>query len=245
MILLEEVLQKLLRVAVSDPSSSVRISVVRAFDARYDPYLCQAHHLSPLFLLLQDETLVVKAAALRLLGRLASLNPAPILPDLRLFLTKLIIALRCGGDAGVEAATRLLVVFLRADALHRLIHPFLLSILDALPLRNAVPRLASAALEALGELVKASKSSLSPWVHNLVPHILDALSDQSSISKQKTSLKTLGIIAGNLGYVISPYLDYPQLLSQAADILPMYKRGEYFNQYHVYVCFPIDLNRPR
>jgi FKBP12-rapamycin complex-associated protein len=51
------------------------------------------------------------------------------------------------------------------------------------------------------------------------------MQDHSSASKQRISLKTLGQIAGSTGYVISPYLDYPQLLSQATDVLPGTKRA--------------------
>ena len=225
--LLEEVLQKLLRVAVSDPSPLVRHCVVRALDLRYDYYLCQAHNLPPLFMLLQDEALAVRAAALQLLGRLARLNPAPILPDLRRALIELILELRCGGDTGGgrESATRLLIVFLRSEALRRLVHPFLPSIIEALPLHGVAPRLASASLEALGELAQVTRTDLIPWVQQLVPHILETMQDQSSASKQRTSLRTLGQIAGATGYVIRPYLDYPQLLPQAADVLPGTKRA--------------------
>ena len=114
--IVEEVMQKLLCVAVSDASPIVRNSIIRAFDERFDPYLCQSQHLPPLFLSMQDEALVVRAAALRLLGRLARLNPAPILPELRQVLMELIIELRCNGDTGggKEAATRLLIVFFKA-----------------------------------------------------------------------------------------------------------------------------------
>ena len=52
-----------------------------------------------------------------------------------------------------------------------------------------------------------------------MPHILDTMQDQSSASKQQTSLMTLGQIASATGYVIRPYLDYPNLLSQATDVL--------------------------
>ena len=38
-------------------------------------------------------------------------------------------------------------------------------------------------------------------------------------------MKTLGQIAGGTGYVITPYLDFPQLLPIAADILPATKRA--------------------
>lgn len=225
--LIEDGIDTLLRVPVSDPSSIVRLCVVRGFDSRYDIYLCQTHHLPPLFLLLQDEALAVRAAALQLLGRLARYNPAPILPPLRKFLMEIISELRCGSDTvgGRECATRLLVVFLRAEALQRLVHPFLPAIIETLPLRGLAPRLASAALEALGELAQVSRSAMNPWVRQIIPLILATMKDQSSASKQRISLRTLGQIAGGTGYVIAPYLEYPELLPLAVDVLPGTKRA--------------------
>ena len=93
----EDVLGNLLQVAVSDPSPVVRLCVVRALDYRFDPFLCQAHHLQALCLVLQDEALATRAAALKVLGRLARQNTAIVLPVMRRFLVDLIIELRCGG----------------------------------------------------------------------------------------------------------------------------------------------------
>lgn len=223
----EEVLTQLLQVAVSDPSPVVRLCVVQALDGRYDYFLCQAHHIQPLFFLLQDEALATRAAGLQLLGRLTRLNPAPILPVMRKVLADLIIELRCGSDTGRsrEEATRLLVVFLRAEPLQRLVQPVLASLVEALPLKGVAPRLASAALEALGELARACRSSMKPWVKDIIPQIMETMQDQSSASKQRISLRTLGQIAGSTGYVVSPYLDYPRLLPQATDVLPSTKRA--------------------
>lgn len=225
--IVEEVLRQLLTTAVSDLSPSVRNSILRSLDSRYDPYLCQAHHLPPLFLLIQDESLAVRAAALRLLGRLALINPAPILPGLRCELVDIILELRSGGDVGGgrEAAIRLLVVFLQGDSLKRLVQPFLPSIIEALPLQGVPPRLASASLEALGELSRVTRQSMNPWIHRLIPHMLETMQDQSSSNKQRTSMKTLGQIASSTGYVITPYVDYPQLLPTAAGMLPATKRA--------------------
>jgi hypothetical protein len=226
-VIIEHVLDMLLRVAVSDPSPVVRLCVVRALDSRYDPFLCQVDKLQHLLLLLQDEVLATRAAGVSLLGRLASLNPAPILPAMRKFLMEVIVELQCGVDAGRgrEEATRLLVVFLRCNSLRRLIHPVLPAMIETLPLNGKTPRLASAAMEALGELAKTAGAALQPWVNEVVPNILDTLQDQSSASKQRASLRTLAQIAGSTGYVIQPYIDYPKLLSQATDILPGTKRA--------------------
>jgi FKBP12-rapamycin complex-associated protein len=110
----EEVLTKLIQVAVSDPSPVLRLCVVRALDERYDYFLCQAHHIQPLFFLLQDEALVTRAAGLQLLGRLNAVESSPILPVMRKVLRDLIVELRCGRSR--EEAIRLLIVFLRAEA---------------------------------------------------------------------------------------------------------------------------------
>ena len=225
---IDDVLKILVRVAVSDPAEYVRLCVVDALDARYDAFLCQKHHLQHLFLLLQDEGLPTRAAGLRLLSRLATINPAPVLPGLRRVLNDLIVELQCGIDTGRgrEEATRLLVVFLKAKSLQRLVHPVLSSLINALPLDgSAPPRLASASLEALGELARAAGENLRPWLQEVVPHVLVIMQDQSSASKQRTSLRTLGQISGSTGYVIRPYLDFPQLLVQATDILPATKRA--------------------
>jgi hypothetical protein len=226
--IVEDVLEKLLQASVSDTVSLVRLCVVRSLDARYDVYLSQAHHLQRVAMLLQDETLAVKSAALHLLGRLAEINPALVLPFLRQFLQDLARELKCSLDAGRsrEEATRLLVSLLRGKSLQRLVNPMLPSLVSALSLDpSCSPRLASASLEALGELALATGEALKIYLPETLPHVLMIMQDQSSTSKQRTSLRTLGQIVGSTGYVIQPFFDYPMLLSQATDILPATKRA--------------------
>jgi serine/threonine-protein kinase mTOR len=226
--IVEHVVGRLVAAAVGDIHAEVRMCILTALDSRYDFYLCQTHHLQELFLLLYDENVVTRAAGLRLLGRLAAINPAPTLPILRKFLSNLIVDLQCGPDTGRgrEESTRLLVVYLRSVSLQRLIHPVLPSLVNALSLdKTAPPRLAAASLEALGYIAQATGNALQPWVKDIVPHIILIMQDQSSASKQRTSLRTLGQIAGSTGYVVRPYLEFPKLLTQATEVLPATKRA--------------------
>ncbi|KAL3427760.1 phosphatidylinositol 3-kinase tor2 [Phlyctema vagabunda] len=55
-----------------------------------------------------------------------------------------------------------------------------------------------------------------------MPIIIEALQDQSSSAKREAALRTLGQLASSSGYVIKPYLDYPQLLEILQNII----RGE-------------------
>jgi FKBP12-rapamycin complex-associated protein len=223
----EEVLKTLTTSVVSDPSPILRLCIVQSLDARYDPYLCMPHHLLPLFLLLRDEKFFIRVAALQLLGRLSLHNPAPILPPMRRLLLELLTELRSGGDAvgSRETAIRLLIVFLTSDALHRLVHPYISTIISSLPLRGVAPRLASVSLEALGKLAEVEQSNMLPWVDTLFPSILDSVQDYSSATQQATSFRALGQIAGSTGYVITPYLRYPQLLPLASAVLPGTRRA--------------------
>ena len=135
-------------------------------------------------------------------------------------------------------ATRLIIIFLREEALQRLTQPLISSIIDALPLTNVAPRLATASLEALGELANIAHSSISPWLRQLISHILENIQDQNS-SKQRVSLWALGKIAFGTSYVVTPYLDYPQLLTQASDILPTTKRASWDLRREVFRTFGI------
>lgn len=219
----EDILQKLLRLAVADQSPIVRLCIVQGLDARYDPYLSQLFLLSPLFLMLEDEALAVRACALQILGRLSRLNPAAILPGLRQVLCDLIVELQCGGDNAEEVATRLIILFLREEALQRLTRPFISAIVDSLPLEGA-PRLVSASFEALGELANVAHNTISPWLRQLIPLILENVQDQNG-SKKRVSLWALGRIAYGTGYVVTPYLDYPEMLGRLSEILPTTKKA--------------------
>jgi len=81
------------------------------------------------------------------------------------------------------------------------------------------PAVASSVLAALGELARVGGEDLTPYLEKLMPLIIDALQDQSSIVKRDAALKTLGQLTSNTGFVIEPYQKYPTLLSILINIL--------------------------
>lgn len=95
----------------------------------------------------------------------------------------------------------MLCEFLRADALQRLIRPFMRSIVASLPLHGNA-RLATIALETLGELCLVVGEDIIPYAYpslhlttqsyvmsryasKLMPLILEAMQDQSSGMKRE------------------------------------------------------------
>ena len=58
-----------------------------------------------------------------------------------------------------------------------------------------------------------------PYIPELMPLIIETLQDQSSPAKRDAALRTLGQLASNSGYVIEPYLEYPNLLTILVNIV--------------------------
>jgi FKBP12-rapamycin complex-associated protein len=217
--MVQEVLQRLLQVALADPERTVRQKLLNEIKPHFDRFLRQPVHLETLFLFLSDEDLHIRIETVKLLGRLALLNPGFVLPPLRQTLMRLIIELQLQSDTNAkEQAAWLLSEFLRAEALHRLVRPFMRTIVDVLPLRGKA-RLATVALEALGELCLVMGEEMMPYFQQLMPVILENIQDQSSTLKREVSLRTLGRLVSSTGYVVKPYLQYPDLLPRILSVL--------------------------
>jgi len=227
-LVVDRILGRLVKCAVSDTVDNVRLCIIESLDDRYDRLLCQRHQVLDLFLVLQDQNFVIKRSAVRLLGRLSRTNPGSIIPVMRSFLSKIVSELQCDIDSGQarEEAIRVLGVFFKAPELHSLISPMLPNLISVLRLsENSSPQLVSVNLETLGDLASAVGDTMRQWVSTILPPLISVLNDQSSVSKQQTSLRTLGQIASATGYVIEPYTAYPNLLRSATDILPATKRA--------------------
>ncbi len=74
-------------------------------------------------------------------------------------------------------------------------------------------------MKAIGELCTAGGEDMLHYKDRLMPLIIDALQDQSSVAKREAALHTLGQLSSNSGYVIAPYLEYPQLLEILQNII--------------------------
>lgn len=83
-----------------------------------------------------DVELGIRLDALSLLGRLARRNPANLLPPLRETLMHILVELQFNRRIeSREEATKMLCRFLRSPALQALVHPFVRTVIIALPLK--------------------------------------------------------------------------------------------------------------
>ncbi|EGT38372.1 hypothetical protein CAEBREN_31932 [Caenorhabditis brenneri] len=99
------VLRAVCSVIVNDPDVRVRMQVITCFGQMPRPFLAhlaQPEMLEVQFMALHDERLEMQQACVTLLGRLAELNPALVLPRLRLMLLETLSQMMQSGQGRLE-----------------------------------------------------------------------------------------------------------------------------------------------
>lgn len=197
---------------VQDPD--IRKTVLLSLDARFDRHLAKAENVRSLFLVLNDEVFAIREAAITIIGRLTLHNPAYVIPSLRKTLIQLLTELEYSNvPRNKEESARLLSHLVAAS--QKLIRPYVQPMVTVLlpKARDSSPGVASSIMTALGELATVGGEDMIPYIPELMPLIIETLQDQSSPAKRDAALRTLGQLASNSGYVIEPYIQYPQLLT--------------------------------
>ncbi|KAK3358276.1 armadillo-type protein [Lasiosphaeria ovina] len=218
-----DVIEKLLTVGVSDPEPKIRRTVLAALDERFDQHLAKAENIRTLFFALHDEQFSIREVAVSIIGRLARYNPAYVVPQLRKTIIQLLTELEYTDVARSKEESSKLLSLLIQHA-QELVKPYVNSITEVLlpKSRDPTPSVAATVLQAIGELCTVGGEAMLAYKDSLMPIIIDALQDQGAPMKREAALHTLGQLASNAGYVITPYLEYPELL----EILQSIIRGE-------------------
>lgn len=117
-----------------------------------------------------------------------------------------------------EECTRLLTLLVSAT--NRLIKPYAIPMLKVLLPKadDPNPIVAANILMSLGELTRVGGEDVLPHVPELMQVIMSRLAD-ASLPKRDAALHTLGQVCSSTGYVVSPLIDYPQLLQILGRIL--------------------------
>jgi serine/threonine-protein kinase mTOR len=165
----------------------------------------------------------IREVAITIIGRLTHVNPAYVVPSLRKVLIQMLTELEFSDVArNKEESAKLLSLLVQNS--QKLIKPYVDPMIEVLlpKARDPSATVSATIIKALGELATVGGEDMIPYVDELMPIILEALQDQSSSAKREAALRTLGQLASNSGYVIQPYIDYPQLLEVLQGVI----RGE-------------------
>lgn len=219
-----EVVDKILLLAITDPLPEIRLEGLTCLSKtnHFNPQLSQAENVRHLFVALNDELFEIRKVAVKILGRLSTINPAYIVPSLRKTLIQLLSRLEYANTSRKKEEAAVILSLLIANSTE-LTRPYIKPIVEALLPRAKDPSsaVAASAIGCLGEAAMVAGEDMKPILPELMPLILDTFQDQSSSFKRDAALKTLGQIASSLGYVIQPLLDYPQLLGMLVGILKL------------------------
>lgn len=215
-----DVIEKLLTVGISDPEPKIRETVLDALDERFDRHLAKAENIRILFFALNDEVFAIRKVAVSIIGRLARYNPAYVIPSLRKTLIQMLTELEFSDVARNKEESAKLLSLLVQNA-QSLIKPYVEPMISVLlpKASDPNPTVAATILQAIGELATVGGEDMLPYKNRLMPLIIEALQDQSSNVKREAALHALGQLASNSGYVIKPYIEYPQLLENLQGII--------------------------
>jgi len=208
-----EVVDELLKVAVGDPEPDIRKTVLNSLDRKFDRHLAKPENVRCLFLAVNDEVFGVREAAIGIIGRLTAVNPAYVFPPLRKLLVNLLTGLGYSNTARQrEESARLISLFVN-NATH-LVSTYVEPMVSALlpKATDSNPGVAAATITALGDLANVGGAEMVDHIEDLMPILIEALQDLGSQNKREAAIKTLSSLAINSGYVIDPYLEYPELL---------------------------------
>ncbi|KAJ2845742.1 phosphatidylinositol kinase- protein kinase tor1, partial [Coemansia brasiliensis] len=217
-----EVVQRLVSTAVIDLDSDVRLTAVQMLEkgTSFDFHMGKAQNIQDLFLLLNDEVFAVRLAVLAVIGRLANMNPAHVMPSLRRMVVQLLTELEFArSNREREECIQLLMVLVRAA--ENWVRPYVGDIFRKILPRidDAPAQLASKLLNTVAELARVGGSDLVDHLDQLLSSIMHALSDTSNTAKRMSALKALNSCASFCGMVIEPYAEYPQLFKILSEIL--------------------------
>ena len=221
-----DVISRLLELGVADADPDIRCTVLLALDERFDKHLAKPENIRSLFLAVNDSDFEVRQAAIVIVGRLTSINPAHVFPTLRKVLINLVMSIKNSKNAKSQEDGAKLVGLVIGNAA-RLAKPYCDTLVKVLLPQARDPNTAVAAttITAIGQLATTGGTVLEPYIPQIMPVIVEALQDLGSPRKRDAALHTLGQLASNSGYVIKPYTDFPQLLDSLIDIIKTEQQG--------------------
>mmetsp|Transcript_26418 Transcript_26418/g.39200 ORF Transcript_26418/g.39200 Transcript_26418/m.39200 type:complete len:2632 (+) Transcript_26418:19-7914(+) len=207
-----QVMDRLLMLGVGDESEHIRVHVFLSLPPSLDHIISNSENVHCLIEAMNDESFDVRSAAMSVFARVAHYDTVHVMPLVRLMLSKLMRQLHNSKDILLrQESVQLLQAMVRGTNV--LLVPYVSQILEPLLalLDDPSPAIVSAAVSTIGELSLASPEEMEPRLSELFPRLIQALNDQSSLSKQEVSVVAMGKIVSSLNIVSTPYSLYPSL----------------------------------
>ena len=213
----DDILEKFLSVCLGDPDNSVRETMLFSLNENFDVFLNNQRYLKMLFTCLHDPVFKVQENSLRIICRLVKYDPSEIVPYIKKKIFQSLNALNYEfiqkEKEKIEILNLLTCIIENAPSI---ISPHVdticlttISMLnDPSTSNNLIPHL----LNVLTQLSNAVKQQLLCYLKDFFPIIIQCMQDMSYSTKREIAIKTVTHLIKNTGYVILPYYKYPNLL---------------------------------
>lgn len=214
------VLGKLLVLAITDPNSNIRLSILQSFDYHFSSQLAQPDNLRLLFCSVNDEVYTIRLEAIRVIGALTEFNPIYVVPEMQKIFLSFLTELKYSAT-NRKKENMLTLIHAVIDSHPDTLVPFIKDCLDSLiqRLEDNSSAVATIAMKTIGALAEAVGPDITNYVHQLMPIIISTLHNQLNSIKRATAIKTLIQISSSTAYVIDPLIEYPELLGLLMNIL--------------------------
>ncbi|CAG9564543.1 unnamed protein product [Danaus chrysippus] len=215
--LIDESIGKLLSIGRSDFDHEIRYRVFEIFtNPIFDKYLAVEEHLSCLFIAINDSNSDVSELALCVIGRLSNINPSYTTPALRQLFVEILMEVQHSESARTKEQSLRMINHIISHA-PRLTRQFVDTILKVLVPKlkeESNPNMITIILKAIGDLaeVNGGGNALNQWLPELMSIQLEILSDPNQPEKRSVALWSFGQVISAIGYVVTPYTEYPSLM---------------------------------
>ncbi|GJQ13147.1 hypothetical protein GpartN1_g4938.t1 [Galdieria partita] len=240
--------EQILTSSITDPDPSIRLAAIQGLsDERFCWHVSQPEALEKLVIVLYDEDIPTRKAALELFGRLSKYNPGVILPSLRRLLCQILRIVEYEGSSQALHILRSNACVLLASLVREtpsLIEPYVYPILAVLlwRMKSILVVLSSSSVvdskalnaqteiyNAVGNLAKCfgQSSSLLKLLPDVISILIMTVEDEVLDAKAKVAAaNALCLVIRYSKIVLTPYSSHPELLSKLMRIIQMDTNAE-------------------
>jgi FKBP12-rapamycin complex-associated protein len=219
--------ERLLNVALTDQSESVRHTLFKYLKGDFFQFLSLESNLSRLMIAVNDKSIKVRRVCVKLLGKLVGFNSSFILPCMTQLLSQYLNELQISGRMKQQLDASILVRAL-IKYTRQLLSPNLASIIDIyiqILKKSQHPPLVYQALRAISTCAQVCKQQIVPFFNSIYPCLIENLKETSTLRRKGALLAILDVVTFTTK-AIEPYLKFESLLETLLDVIKTEERTE-------------------
>ncbi|OMJ77176.1 hypothetical protein SteCoe_23284 [Stentor coeruleus] len=219
--------ERLLNVALTDQSESVRHTLFKYLKEDFFQFLALESNLSRLMIAVNDKSIKVRRVCVKLLGKLVGFNSSFILPCMTQLLSQYLNELQISGRMKQQLDAAILVRAL-IKYTRQLLSPNLASIIDIyiqILKSSQHPPLIYQALRAISTCAQVCKQQIIPFFNSIYPCLIENLKETSTLRRKGALLAILDVVTFTTK-AIEPYLKFESLLETLLEVIKTEERTE-------------------